>query len=342
MPKKPPSKSKRPKVQSTNLQLIFLILPVVLLALFVSSNITTARTLSVSTSANVLGDDEDKSGENMEEKKEEEKKKEETKSESEKKKEEQKKEETSTSDKSSINTSSTLLKSKTQKEKNKQETEIETSDGQKIKTKVEDDGTTKIELEQGNLKLKYVFENGVLKLKAENESGEEVEVDEEKLDDLEREVEEELEEEGLEITTESGKIALKKGNTTAHSNFPLSINPATGELIVTTPAGSKVVTILPDQAIENLLRTGIVNIVESAPPDNNSTPSSQLSQFAGKLEIVEKDNHIMYKIKGEKEHKIFGLLPVEVPSTIFVSAENGEVLTQERSLLGTFIDFLSP
>lgn len=317
MPKKPPSKAKRPKLQSTNLHLIFLLLPVVLLALFISSNITTARTLSVSTSANVLGDDEDKSGENKEEKKEEEKKKEESKNEFEKKSEEQ-------------------------KEKNKQETEIKTSDGQKIKTKVEDDGTTKIELEQDNLKLKYVFENGVLKLKAENESGEEVEVDEDKLDDLEKEVEDELEEEGIEITTESGKIALKKGNTTAHSNFPLSINPATGELIVTTPAGSKVVTILPDQAIENLLRTGIVNVVESAPPDNNSTPSSQLSQFTGKLEIVEKDNHIMYKIKGEKEHKIFGLLPVTVPSTIFVSAENGEVLTQERSLLGTFIDFLSP
>lgn len=45
----------------------------------------------------------------------------------------------------------------------------------------------------------------------------------------------------------------------AKTNFPLQVNLETNELIVTTPKGSKVVTVLPDKAVENMLAANVLD-----------------------------------------------------------------------------------
>lgn len=230
------------------------------------------------------------------------------------------------------------FKSKTEIEGKKKETEIETPNGQKIKTKVEDDGTTKVEIEQGKLKLKYKFENGQMKLKAENEQGREVELDDKELDDMGDEAEEELEKKGIRIANGSGKPVLTKNNVAATTDFPLSVDVATNKLVVTTPAGQKTVTILPDQAIKNLLDTNIINKIDSS---SDSTLTGELGQLSGVVKLEIKNEKMVYRVSGTKSHKFLGFIPVNASTTAFVSAETGETVETEQPFITSVIDFLS-
>ena len=295
-------KNKNSKTQAGIVYLLTLLV-IAGLGLFVAGNIPTTKNLASTQS--VLG-------ENEEAKKAEELAKEEAK-----KTEEQQKEDS---------------KSKIKTEGNKQETEIETADGQKIKTKVEDDGTTKVEIERGQLKVKYVLENGTFKLKAENESGKEVELEDDELD----EVESELEDDGIKIASATGRPVLSRNNIGAQTDFPLSIDIGTNQLIVTTPAGQRVVTVLPDQAVQNLLAANILNSVDST----DTTGELETLDSVVKLEM--RNGEVVYRVKGVKKRRLLGLFNVHNSTTVFVSSESGLPVAQEQSLLANIVDSLSP
>ena len=230
---------------------------------------------------------------------------------------------------------------KQQSEGSKRETEIETADGQKIKTKIEKDGTTKIEIENGTVKLKYRVENGQLVLKAENEKGEEVEIEDDELEELENDVEDELGDDDVKLVlTADSRLAVTQNQVAAVTDFPLSINVETKELIVTTPAGQKIVTVLPDVAIKNLLATGIINKVETLAVD--ATTQGQLGALTGVVKLEIRDDKVVYKVRGTKIHRMLGFIPIDTQTTAFVSADNGAVVAQQRSLLANIVDFLSP
>lgn len=308
--------------------------------------LTNTATQQFPGSQNVLGENEEaKKAE--EAAKESAKKVEEQSKEAEKKAEEQQKEAAKSSNSGSSESpktktetiSPTGVKSKTQTEGKKSETEIETLDGQKIKTKVEDDGTTKVEIEHGQLKLKYVVENGQLRLQAENEQGEEVELEDDELDELENELEDKLAEDDIKIATSSGKPVLAKNGVAALTDFPLSIDVGTNQLIVTTPAGQKVVTVLPDQAVQNLLATNIINKVEQSV---DPSLTQELGSLSGVVKLEIRNNEVVYKVKGIKTHKVLGFIPVDISTTVFVSTQTGDMVAQEQSLFANVIDLLSP
>ena len=236
-----------------------------------------------------------------------------------------------------VTTDGTKIKS--QSEGGKRETEIETVDGRKIKTKVEDNKKTKIEVEQDGLKLKYVYEGGKIKLKIENEAKEGKLLDKREIDELTKEIEDELEDEGVKIATKSGKQAFSKNKIAALTDFPLSVDVNTRQLIVTTPAGQKIVTILPDQAVQNLLNTNIVNKIDT---QAGEIVGGELGDLTGTVKIEIMNDKIVYRIKGVKTHKLLGLIPVSAQTTAIVSAESGELVSQEQPLLTTVIDLLSP
>lgn len=211
----------------------------------------------------------------------------------------------------------------------KSETEVETEEG-KIKTKVEDDGRVKFEIEKGKLKIK--FKNGRLKIEREHEGTDEADFDKQELEDdideLEDEIEQELEDDGIEIASSSGGLIIKKNKIRARTSFPLSVNPETNELVVTTPSGVKTVTILPDRAVENMLAKGVLSEVDKEESEDS-------------VEIETKKDELVYKIKGEKDHKFLGFIPLKTVITAFVSAQTGQLTAQEQSLLSQIISRLS-
>ncbi len=275
---------------------VLVVVAVAIVGLVVSTRITTTRDLSETASSQVLGDDKSSNEGKSEEKKQENKKNENSGKQTEEKKQEGEK-------KQGVRTET-------------KETETRTVGGQKVKTKIEDDGTTKLEIEQGKFKVKYVVENGAVRLKVEDESGEEVEVDEK-----EREA----------IASGSAEDEVRLRKVADLTNFPLSINADTNELTVTTPAGEKVVTVLPSQAVKNLLSGNIVSRVDEEAGASDS----------GSIKLEVRDDKLVYRVKGVKSGRLFGLFTIETPTTAFVSADTGEPVAEEKTLLSNIIGLLS-
>lgn len=196
-------------------------------------------------------------------------------------------------------------------EEERKETEIETVSGQKIKTKIEDDRSVKVEVEQDGLKYKYESKAGeVKKSEIENES-------------------EEASDSAMEIESEDEMKTIQTNNVKATTEFPLSLDVATNQLIVTTQNGAKTVTILPDQAVANLLRVGLVDAINT-----NDVAETE-------IEIKAQNGEVVYEVKGTKQHRILGLFTTTTPVTAVVSAETGEVVGTQQSFLTNLIDLLS-
>lgn len=150
------------------------------------------------------------------------------------------------------------------------------------------------------------------------------------------EVETELEKEDVKIATAPGQIALVNKRVGALSSFPLSVNPTTRQLTITTPAGSKVVAVLPEKAINNMLAAHIMDDVVSEKVNNSLASVPKLV----KLEI--KNGVLGYQVKGTKTHKLLGLIPIKTAVATFVSSENGQVVETSQSLLGRILNRIAP
>lgn len=176
----------------------------------------------------------------------------------------------------------------------------------------------------GHSSIEMSTDDGHLQIKAKHEDGTETELDDNSLDTINQT----LENEDLEISTNSGGFGLRHGQFEAQTHFPLSINPTTNELTVTTPAGTKVVAVLPDQAVNNLINQKFITVVASDSADTGIT----LDTF---------DNQPAFQIHGKSLQKLFGLFPISIDKTAFVSAENGSVLSVNQSFLSKLFDLLS-
>lgn len=158
----------------------------------------------------------------------------------------------------------------------------------------------------------------------------------------------------------------------AQSHFPLMVNLETNELIVTTPKGTKVVTVLPDAAVQHMLAANVldqlggkgglrwleyqqVQASSSAAPiaTDSATPTPILEATpSSTLEVVDtadnvvvltttNDGTLVYEIQGFKNKKLLGFKPIELPRTVIVSAETGELVQIVQNLKTRVLDLLS-
>lgn len=217
-------------------------------------------------------------------------------------------------------TSTTTTKTETKENKEKVEIKAE-NEKLKLESKIEN-GKEETKLKLGNLRIETKKEDGKLVTKIKNEKDEDVEATkdvEEKLHDL---AEMSLEEEDVEISTDSAKPTFTQKGTTVSTNFPLSVNPTTGQLTVTTPAGQKVVAVLPSEAIQGILDSAIGTTINQ-------------------VELEEEGGTLVYKVKGAKTQKLFGFIPITTQIQTTVSAENGDLLKTDQSAFEKFVDLIS-
>lgn len=221
----------------------------------------------------------------------------------------------------------------------KVETKFETkqaSQNLRVETKTTPE-KIKSEIRQGNLRVKYELENGKVKIETKVKQAEnEVELEDEAEDEAVEQAETELEDEDVRIATAPGQIALVNKRVGALSSLPISIDPTTRQLTVTTPAGSKVVAVLPQQAIDNMLASKVMDDVVSEKADN------ELASVPDLVKLEEKNGVLVYKVKGNKTHKLLGFIPIKTGVEAFVSAENGQVVQSSDSLLGRILNRLAP
>lgn len=190
------------------------------------------------------------------------------------------------------------------------------------------------------MKVKYQVLNDKVVLKIVDETGEEKTVEGKDVEVLKEAVKEHFSDKELDLKpTKNNKVAIKQKKVAAVTEFPVSVNVETKELIVTTPAGQKIVTVLPEQAIDTLLATGKVSTVDTSPDDSET--KEQLDVKSGVIKLEVKDDNIVYKITGKKHKKIFGVLPISTPITTFVSVETGKTVATEQSLITNLINLIS-
>lgn len=163
----------------------------------------------------------------------------------------------------------------------------------------------------------------------------------------------------------------------AQTHFPLQVNLLTNELIVTTPKGAKIVTVLPDKAVEHMLAANVLdeiggkggilwkqaqetptseatesgvseatdsgNLEATGSAELSPTPSPIITEDAKNVvELVDSpDGVLSYKIVGVKTKKLLGIKSIDLPRTVYLSAETGEIITIQQSWFDRLLSFLS-
>lgn len=219
-------------------------------------------------------------------------------SEAEKKREEQKREQA----KKTLEREIESRKKINEKNELKSQLELRTEDGkfklkQEIKDKMGRVISKDVELKEGE------------SLHIENERGERTEIKPMVMDRIEERQESREERKEEMVENREQKLEIIKDKVKARTDFNLTVNED-NELIVTKPDGSsRVVTVLPDQAVAKLQEKGI--LVEGETPELTENEAGEA----------------VYKVSKEEERRFLGIA-LKFRRESEVSAETGEVETK--------------
>ncbi len=215
-------------------------------------------------------------------------------------------------------------------------TEVRFGEGERIRLRTKD-GRTRIEVTSGGVKTKLEYRDGRVVVKAETENETEQELE----DDAILKISQRLDDRGIKVATAAGEaFVLQQGATGAVTEFPLTIDLATNTLKINTPAGERPVTVLPGQAVTGLLVAQIVSQIGGQRVAELAT-SGELTGVKQLITLAQREGVSVYEIVGVSNQRLLGLIPVGVQRTAVVSAETGELVTVEESLLNRVIDVLA-
>ncbi len=138
------------------------------------------------------------------------------------------------------------------------------------------------------------------------------------------------------IATDGGQTALVNKKVGALTKFPLSINPKTNELTVTTPTGVKTITALPQKAVDNMLASGVMTYVTGEKVTNG------LASIENLIKLEEDNGILLYKVTGVRIHKLLGIIPIKTNVEADISADNGQVTKVNESLLSKILNKIAP
>lgn len=221
-------------------------------------------------------------------------------------------------------------------------TEVRFSDDARAKTRVEND-RTKTEVRQESMKVRLEKRNGEAWIKVENEeTGEEEDLPVETNEDNEiLEIRERTERDSVTVSTSGDQFVIRRNDVGALAHFPLSVDLSTNTLTVTTPGGEKAVTILPDQAVQNMLAANVIDQVGGSTFTALVQENPDLS-FGQIVRLIQtQQGALAYEVPGIKQQRLLGFIPVVIETTAVVSAETGELLTTRSSFVNQLLDLVS-
>lgn len=215
-------------------------------------------------------------------------------------------------------------------------TETRFPSGIRVKTREEED-RTRVDIYEGATKLRLERRDDRTIVKLENEEGEEVELPEQDMDEIFKI--EEKEEEDVKISLFEQGFLITRGALGAKTDFPVTVDLLTNELIIITPAGEKIVTVLPDRAVFNMLAANVINQVRGLPFTEQVGAGLTLEDIVNL--IATEEGVLAYEIPGVSNQKFLGFLPVGIFKTAVVSVETGELLQVKQPILLRLLDAFS-
>lgn len=227
-------------------------------------------------------------------------------------------------------------KKQTKKEIPETETEKPEPTGknlEKLEVKTQNEKTRlKLNLNEQGMKVKIESEGNKFTITAKKPDGEEVELKE---DDALKKVNDSLKEQEIELErNENNNLTITKNEVEAETELPISVDPVTHELTITTPSGTKTVAVLPDEAVENILDEKLLTNIESQVSTKSGTPTQRTV-------LTELNNEPTFEVKGISQKKILGFIPIGFSKTVFVSATTGEVVKTDEAFLNRLLETFS-
>ena len=216
-----------------------------------------------------------------------------------------------------------------------EEAEIEVPEVERIRTLTKD-GNFRLDITSGKIKTRFEIKDDKVVVKAEQADGTDVELAEESL----AKIDDRLEKDNIKVATAgASKFLVQKGTVGAVTDFPVSVDLATNTLFVNMPNGQKEIAVLPEQAIQNIIKAKIISSLGDKPAvagaNTNVTSVGQL------VILGEKNGIPVYEINGVSDQKLLGFIPVKVQKDIVVSGQTGNALSIDQSFGARIIDALS-
>lgn len=214
-------------------------------------------------------------------------------------------------------------------------TETRFPSGIRVKTREEED-RTRVDIYEGATKLRLERRDDRIIVKLENEEGDEVELPEGEEDEVFKIEEREGD---IKVRAFGQGFLISRGTFGAQTDFPVSVDLLTNELKIVTPAGEKVVTVLPDRAVFNMLAANVISQVQGLPFTEQVGAGLALEGIV-KL-IITKQGDLAYEIPGVSNQKFLGFLPVGIAKTAIVSVDTGQLLEVKQPVLSRLLDAFS-
>jgi hypothetical protein len=131
---------------------------------------------------------------------------------------------------------------------------------------------------------------------------------------------------------------LITGTIAAKINTPISIDLETRAMTITTPAGTKTVAILPEQAIQKARMAA--NLSETVNQDWPVTAYPE-TETEDVLELTTMEDQPVYKVPGRSTKRFLGIIPVSIKKTVIVSAETGDLVEVEQTLFDQVLEAIT-
>lgn len=221
-------------------------------------------------------------------------------------------------------------------------TETRLPSGVRIKTRQEPD-KTRVDIYEGGTKLRLERRDDRTIVKLENAQGEEAEIGPAQEDEVFK-IDERADKRQVRVRAAGEKFVITEASISATTRFPLSVSLETNELTVTTPAGSRVVAVLPDQAVRNMLAANIIDQVGglSFTEDVQKVATEAGTTLGQIVELTTTRTGVLaYEIPGTKNEKLLGFIPVTINKIAVVSAETSELLGVKEPILTQLLDLIS-
>jgi len=123
--------------------------------------------------------------------------------------------------------------------------------------------------------------------------------------------------------TDNGFIIQQKG-IIAETQYPITIDSPRNRLSLNTDTGNRLLSVLPFDAVNQIIRTNIISSVLEA-----------------KITLVEKEEgEVAYVVQGEKQIILLNIIALQVPVNVEVSALTGSVIKIDQPLWYSALDFL--
>lgn len=134
------------------------------------------------------------------------------------------------------------------------------------------------------------------------------------------------------IPNKDNTVTLNSGAVSAKTALPISINTDTNKLTVKTGTETKDINVMPDQAIETLKSSNLLdNVTETQGAQGNSQT----------VVLQNKNGQPTFTVEGTKSKKILGLFTVQIHKTIDVSAETGTVTNVTTPFFDNILSIIS-